>query len=125
MEELKTRLRKAENASEEYQRQLNQLQMRLNDTLQDQGALEERLQEGLGKMDMLENEKVQAAREKREMENQFEAERMAVIKDKEERKLIEDELNLANQRLKDSLAQREMRYAADEAKGLERSCKSL
>ena len=123
MDELKNRLRKAENASEEYQRQLSLLQMRLNDTLLEQGVLEERLQERIGKMEMLENEKIQAAREKREMENQFEAERVAVMKDNEQRKLVEEELQLANQRLKDSLAQREARHAVDEEKVLE--CKVI
>ena len=107
MEELKNRLQKAETASEEYQRQLSMLQNRLNDTLLEQGALEDRLQEGIGKIEMLENDKSQAAREKREMEYQFDAERMAVMKDKEEQKMVEDELQSVNQRLKDALAQRE------------------
>lgn len=125
MDELKNRLQKAETASEEYQRQLSMLQNRLNDTLLEQGALEDRLQEGIGKIEMLENDKLQAAREKREMESQFDAERMAVMKDKDERKLVEDELQSVNQRLKDALAQRETRYTADEEKGPERTRKWL
>jgi chromosome segregation ATPase len=120
MDELRNRLRKAETASEEYQRQLSMLQIRLNDTLLAHGALEDRLQESVKKIETLENEKIQAAREKREMENQFDAERVAVMKDKEEHKLIEEELQSANQRLKDALAQREARYV-DEEKGPERS----
>ena len=122
MDELKNRLRKAETASEEYQRQLGILQNRLNDTLMEQGVLEDRLQEGLGKIEMLENDRIQAAREKREMEIQFDAERKVVMKDKEEQKLAEDELQLVNQRLKDALALRETRYAGDEEKGPQRSC---
>ncbi len=120
MDELRNRLRKAETASEEYQRQLSMLQIRLNDTLIAHGALEDRLQESVRKIETLENEKIQAAREKREMENQFDAERVAVMKDKEEHKLVEEELQSANQRLIDALALRETRYA-DEEKGPERS----
>lgn len=124
MDELKTRLRKAETASEEYQRQLSMLQNRLNDTLIEQGALEDRLQEGIGKIEMLENDRIQSAREKREMEIQFDGERKAMMKDKEEQKLAEDEMQLVNQRLKDALAQRETRYTVDEEKGPQRSRKS-
>jgi predicted RNase H-like nuclease (RuvC/YqgF family) len=124
MDELKNRLQKAETASEEYQRQLSMLQNRLNDMLLEQEALEDRLQEGIGKIEVLENDKLQAAREKREMENQFDTERIAVMKDKEERKMFEDELQSVNQRLKDTLAQRETRYNADEEKGPERARKS-
>ena len=124
MDELKNRLRKAETASEEYQRQLSMLQNRLNDTLLEQGVLEDRLQEGIGTIERLENDKIQAAREKREMENQFDAERRVVMKDNEEQKLVVDELQSMNQRLKDTLAQKETRYVLDEEKALERSCKS-
>lgn len=125
MDELKNRLRKAETASEEYQRQLSMLQNRLNDTLLEQGALEDRLQEGIGTIERLENDKIQATREKREMENQFDAERRVVVKDKEEQKFVVDELQLTNQRLKDTLAQRETRYIVDEEKAPERPRKSL
>lgn len=124
MDELKSRLRKAETASEEYQRQLKMLQSRLSETLMEQGALEDRLQEGIRQIEMLESDRVQAAREKREMEAQFDAERKAVMKDKQEQKLAEDELQLVNQRLKDALALRETRYTLDEEKGPQRSRKS-
>lgn len=124
MEELKSRLRKAETASEEYQRQLSMLQNRLNDTLIEHGVLEDRLQEGIGKIEVLENDRIQAAREKREMEAQFDAERRAMMKDKEEQKIAEEELQVVNQRLKDALAQRDTRYTVDEEKGPQHSRKS-
>lgn len=125
MDELRNRLRKAETTSEEYQRHLAMLQKRLDDSLQQQGMLEDRVQENIGAIEALEIEKTQAARQRREMESNFEAERISIMKDKNEMKAKEEELLAVNQRLKETLAQRETRYSIDEDHGLPRSRKSL
>lgn len=125
MDELRNRLRKAETASEEYQRHLAMLQSRLDDSLQQQGTLEDRVQESIGTIEALEIEKTQAARQRREMENIIEAERVSMMKDKNEMKTKEEELLAVNQRLKENLAQRETRYSMDEDHGLPRSRKLL
>lgn len=124
LEDLKNQLRKAETASEEYQRQLGMLQAQLNDSMREQGNLEERVQEGLGKIETLENDKLIAAREKRELENQFGAERTAITRDRDEQKSKEEELQSVNQRLREALVQRDLRHATDEDKGLSRSSES-
>lgn len=124
MNELRNRLRKAETTSEEYQRHLAMLQTRLDDSLQQQGMLEDRVQENIGAIEALEIEKTQAARQRREMESNFEAERISIMKDKNEMKAKEEELLAVNQRLKETLAQRETRYSIDEDQGLPRSRKS-
>ena len=125
MDELRNRLRKAETTSEEYQRHLAMLQTRLDDSLQQQGMLEDRVQENIGAIEALEIEKTQAARQRREMESNFEAERISIMKDKNEMKAKEEELLAVNQRLKETLAQRETRYSIDEDHGLPKSRKSL
>lgn len=120
---LRERLRKAETASEEYQRHLAMLQTRLDDSLQQQEMLEDRVQEGIGRIEVLETEKTQAARLRREMENNFQEERILMMQERKEMQNKEVELLAANQRLKESLTQRESRYNSDEDHGSPKSRK--
>ena len=124
MDELRNRLQKAETASVEYQRQLAMLQARLDESLRDHERLEERIHEGELKINDLEDEKVHTIRQRREMENHFEAERAAMLQDKDERKAKEEEQHSVIQRLKETLAHREFKVSADEERGVSRSCKS-
>lgn len=123
MNELRERVQKAELASEEYQRQLNILQTRLSESLQEQAKLEERVHKNEAKANDLEDEKLVVLRQKRESERQFESERTAIAQDKVQHKAREDEQQSIIQRLKDSLAQRETKINAEDDKGLSRSCK--
>ena len=113
MEELKSRVQKAETASEEYQRQLNLLQARLEESQHEQGQLEDRLHQSNERIEELENDQVQAKRQKREMEDLFETERKSMIQDQAEQKATLEGLQAANQRLKETLAQRETRNSLD------------
>lgn len=121
IEELREKMRKAEAASEEHQRQLNMLQTRLDDSLFQQGKLEDQVAEVTGTMEELENDRSRELRLKREMESNFDAERAAFVRDKNEQKAKEEELELVIQRLKENLAQRDLRSGADDANGLSRS----
>lgn len=56
---------------------------------------------------MLENEKRDSVRQRRELEAIYEAERAAAMKEKEQAQAREDELQEVIQRLKDSMAERE------------------
>lgn len=125
IEELKDKNRKAQTASEEYQRQLNMLQIRLDDSLSQQGKLEDQVAEVTRTVVELENEKSRELRLKREMESNFDAERAAFVRDKNEQKAREEELELVIQRLKENLAQRDLRSGVDDDKGLSRSRKFL
>lgn len=107
MEELRHRVQKAESLSEEYQRQLQSLQSRLNDSLHDHGKLEDQLHERDAKIADYENQAKLAARQRRELENDFDFERRAMLQDQAEHKSVEEELRTINQRLKDGLAERE------------------
>lgn len=123
MEELRERVKKAEAASEEYQRQLNALETRLTESMQEQGRMEERIHDGEAKINELEDEKVIAVRQKRDIEKLFESERNAMMQDKAEQIAREEEQQAAIQRLKETLAQRELRTSVEDEKGLSRSCK--
>ncbi|KAL8999770.1 MAG: hypothetical protein Q9169_001443 [Polycauliona sp. 2 TL-2023] len=109
MEELRQRMQKAESLSEEYQRQLQSLQSRLNDSQHDHGRLEDQLHERDEKIADCENQAKFAARQRRELENNIDFERKAMLQDQSERRMAEEELRAINQRLKDGLAERESR----------------
>lgn len=109
MDELRCRVQKAETASEDYQRQLNFLQARLDESQQEQGKLEDRLHQSNMNIEELESDRAQSARQRREMQDLFETERTSMLKDRAEQITRERELSSANQRLKESLAQRDAR----------------
>lgn len=124
VEDLKERLQKAETASEEFQKHVEVLQSRLDDANKEQVKLEDRLHEEEEKMEALENEKRETLRQRRELENIYEAERASVMKDKEEAQTREDEMQEVIQRLKDNLShQRESRPGLDDEGRLPRQCK--
>ncbi|KAL8783737.1 MAG: hypothetical protein Q9213_004418 [Squamulea squamosa] len=109
MKELRHRVQKAESLSEEYQRQLHSLQRRLNDSVQDHGKLEDQLHEREAKIADYGSQAKQAVRQRRELEKNFDFERSAMLQDQTQQKAVEEELRAINQRLKDSLAERELR----------------
>jgi chromosome segregation ATPase len=106
MDELKERLRISEIRAEQFQKETDVLQSRLEDALQEQVKLEDRLHEETERMEILENEKRDSARQMREMESIYEAERIAMTKEKEEMANREDEMQAIIQRLKESLNQK-------------------
>lgn len=105
VEELKEQLERTERASEEYQKQVVVLQSRLDDALVAQGTLEERVHEEEEKVEMLGNEKRESQRQRNELERIYEAERVTIMKDREDAQAREEELQEVIQRLKDSLSQ--------------------
>jgi chromosome segregation ATPase len=109
IDDLKAQLQKTEEASSEYEKQVQMLQSRLDDAVKEQGKLEERLHEEEERIEGLENDKRESIRQKRELDTIYEAERAAVIKDKEATHVREEELQAIIQRLKESLAQKESR----------------
>lgn len=121
LDDLKERLRKTETASEQFQKQAQVLQSRLDEALQEQGKLEDRLHESEEKLESLENEKRDALRQRREMESIYEAERSSMTKEREEMSNREEEMQTIIQRLKDSLSQRSN---VDEEGRISRRCKS-
>ena len=120
LDELRSRVQKAEMASEEYQRQLNILQARLDESQQSHGQLEDQLHEKKEQVEELEAEKTQAGRQKRDLERIFEDERTSMIKDREELKDKQLELEASVVRLKDVVAQKDQELAEKRALSTQR-----
>ncbi len=119
LDDLKERLRKTETMSEQFQKQAQVLQSRLDEELLEQAKLEDKLHENEERLETLENEKRDALRQKREMESIYEAERSSMTKEREEMSNREEEMQTIIQRLKDSLNQR---FNTDEEGRISRRC---
>jgi chromosome segregation ATPase len=122
LDDLKARLERAETASQQYQRQAEVLQSRLDETLAEHAKLEEKVHESEEGLETLRNERREAVRQIREMENIYEAERSAMNKEKDDMANREEEMQAVIQRLKDSLAQRNGTAGADDELRPSRHC---
>jgi hypothetical protein len=114
MEELQEQLRLAEENSVDVQKQAAVLQVKLDEALKEQGMLEENVHEHTERINDLENDKKESLRARREMEQIYESERVAFMKEREETQTKEEEMQASMQRMKESLAQREMRAGLDD-----------
>lgn len=122
LDDLKERLAKAEGASESYKKTADVLQVRLDEALGEQARLEEKCHEYEEQVETLQNERREAARQMREMEAIYEAERSAMTKEKEDMANREEEMQMIIQRLKDSLAAQKSSNGDDELRP-SRHCK--
>ncbi|KAK4498509.1 hypothetical protein PRZ48_011167 [Zasmidium cellare] len=114
MEELQQKLQQSEAAYEESQKHAAVLQVKLDEAVKEQGMLEERVHEHTEHIEDLENDKKESLRARREMEQIYESERAAALKEKEEVATREEEMQQALQRMKETLAQREMRAGLED-----------
>ncbi|KAK6851099.1 hypothetical protein PG987_000733 [Apiospora arundinis] len=106
IDDLKARLEKADATSEQFRKQAEVLQSRLDETLKEQAKFEERVHESEEQIEALRNEKRESARQMREMETIYEAERSSMLKEKEEMSNREEEMQSVINRLKDTINQR-------------------
>ncbi|KAK9774430.1 hypothetical protein AB5N19_08900 [Seiridium cardinale] len=106
VEDLKARLEKADATSEQHRKHADVLQSRLDDALKEQAKLEERVHESEEQIETLRNEKRESARQMREMETIYEAEKSKILKEKEEMGNREEEMQAVINRLKDTISQR-------------------
>ncbi|KAF7117433.1 hypothetical protein CNMCM5793_006378 [Aspergillus hiratsukae] len=125
IEELKEQLQKAETASEQYRKQLGVLQMRLDEAISEQSKLEDLTHEKDSKIEALNNEIRDHIRQIRDLEQAHELERNAMLQEKEQHLSREEEMQATIQRLKDTLAQKEIRINADNEKNVSRSSSFL
>lgn len=105
-EELNNRLSAAETMAEKSQREVLVLQSRLDESLNEQGKMEEKNHEYVERIEVLENEKRENARKLSQMESIYETERSAMTKEREAMASREEEMQAVIQRLKDTLASR-------------------
>ena len=113
IEDLKGQLRKTESASEEYQKQLEIAQSRLDEALSEQNKLEESRNEHAETITSLESQVREISRQKTDLEAQREANEGAWVSEREAASGRESELQDIIQRLKENLAQREPRRSTD------------
>ncbi|KAI0134742.1 hypothetical protein BJ170DRAFT_679624 [Xylariales sp. AK1849] len=106
IDDLKTRLEKADTASEQHRKQAEVLQSRLDEALKEQSKLEERVHESEEQIDAVRNDKRESARQIREMETIYEAEKSKILKEKEDMSNREEEMQAVINRLKDTINQR-------------------
>jgi chromosome segregation ATPase len=126
LQELKERLQKAESEAEERQKQVEILNARLDEALTEQAKLEERAHEEEEKVESLENVKRELTRQHRELEGIYEAERAQAMKEKEETQSRQEEMQSTIQRLKETMATKNMPTGElEEEQHLSRACKSL
>ncbi|KUL88804.1 hypothetical protein ZTR_03491 [Talaromyces verruculosus] len=116
IDELKEQLQKAETASEQYQKQLGVLQSRLDDAITEQQKLEDQVHERDSNIEALNTQIRDHARQLRDMEQAHEQERNAMLQDKEQQASREEELQSTIQRLKESIAQKDIRVNTDSDK---------
>lgn len=125
VEELREQLEKAETASEQYQKQLGVLQMRLDEAINEQSKLEDQAHERDTRIESLSGEVRDQARKIRDLEQNHELERNAMLRDKEQQTGREEELQTTIQRLKDSVAQKSMPVNVEGERQISRSCEIL
>ncbi|KAL4807288.1 hypothetical protein BDV18DRAFT_137318 [Aspergillus unguis] len=121
IEDLKEQLHKAETASDQYQKQLGVLQMRLDEAVSEQAKLEDLGHERDSKVEALNGEIREHVRQIRDLEQAHELERNAMLQDKEQQASREEEMQATIQRLKEAVAQKDMRIGADGDKNVSRS----
>jgi hypothetical protein len=123
IEELKEQLQKAETASEQYCKQLGVVQMRLDEAISEQTKLEDQAHEKDTRIEALNIEIREHARQMRECGQVYEMERNSMLQDKELQTSREEELQVMIQRLKESLAQKEIRMNVEN--DVSRSCENF
>ncbi|KAK5137198.1 hypothetical protein LTR08_000703 [Meristemomyces frigidus] len=114
LDELQERLQEAEKTCEDSKKQAAFLQIKLDEARKEQGALEENVHEHTEHIEELQNEKKESLRAKREFEQIYEAERVQSMKEREQAQTKEEDMQSALQRMKETLAQREMRAGLED-----------
>ncbi|KAK2744482.1 hypothetical protein FQN55_006809 [Onygenales sp. PD_40] len=121
IDELKEQVQKAETVSDQYRKQLGVLQLRLDEAVSEQGRLEEQAHERDSATNALRGEVRELTRQIRDLEQAHETERTAMTQDKELQAKREEDLQSTIQRLKETIAQKEIRMNVDSERNLSRS----
>jgi chromosome segregation ATPase len=114
---LETRLKKADVIANKYKKQLVVLQSKLEDVLSGQENHEETMTTNIDKIEKLMRDHQAAVKQSQEMQNKYETDKAALIRDKEGAIAREEELTNVVRHLKDSLAHRERRRSGEYDRG--------
>jgi uncharacterized coiled-coil protein SlyX len=110
--ELKEQVQKAEQASDNYRKQLEVLQKRLDDFAEDQIAVEEREQKRQTELDTLLIDLKDSVRQRRELEQSHEVEKNLMLRERDRHAGREAELQIVISRLNERLRAKELRHTS-------------
>ena len=125
LDELQEKLTQTELSLSSSQKHAEVVQIKLDEALEEQTMLEDNVHEHTERIEELEHERKERERGRREMEQIYEAERVAAMKEKEEAMVREEEMQSSMLRLREALAQREIRASVGESEEGARSRMSL
>ena len=108
--DLKDQLQKAENASDQYKKQVEILQLRLDDALKDQNSMEEDKYSQIQQVETLQAQIKEHTRERHEIEQVHEADQAALLKERAQQANKEEELQVVIRRLNETIKERETRF---------------
>lgn len=103
MADLKEQVQRAEQASEQYRKQLESMQQRLDDATNEQTAAEERDFQRQTELDKLRAEVKDSARQRRELEMSHDSEKRLLLQERERSTTKEAELQAVIGRLNETL----------------------
>jgi hypothetical protein len=109
VEELRQQVQKAEKASEQYQKELEILQMRLDEVVGERNVLEDHISQKDTEAEAVHAETKDIMRQKKELEQAHNAEKAVMLKERENQTTKERELQGVIQRLNETIRQKEMR----------------
>ena len=107
IEDLKEQVQKAEQASEQYRKQLEILQARFDEISGETTAAEERAHQHESKIEELETLLKDSTRQKREVEQEHESEKALLLQERDRRISKEEELQSVIQRLNETIRQKD------------------
>ena len=113
IEDLKSRLHKAETEAEENQKQIYVFQSRLDEALADQAKIEEKSNEHAESHENARKENQELVRRHRDLQNAYENDKISSMREREEAANREEQLNDTLMRLKENFAQKEHRKSVD------------
>ena len=115
--DLETRLKKADVVANKYKKQLVVLQSKLEDALSGQERQEETMTTNIERIELLMQNHQVAVKQNQEMQNKYETDKAALLRDKEGAVAREEELTNVIRHLKDTLASREHRRSGEHERG--------
>lgn len=113
IEELKQQAQKAELASEQWQKELEILQLRLNEAVSERNGLEDQFSQKDFLVESVQSENTELMRQKHDMELAHEKDKERMIEEREAHTMKESELHGIIERLNETIKQKEFRSHAD------------
>jgi hypothetical protein len=123
VEDLRQQVQRAEVASEQYQKELDILQIRLHEAVGEQNRLETQIAQRDNEAEAVHSETKDIMRQKKEQEQAHQAEKVMMLKERQDQANREQELQGIIKRLNETIRQREIRtHVEGDRLPISRSC---